>query len=152
MDGADASTGPRGKQCLGNHRHVDDDSVSLLHSLLLEQLGHPASIFVGLPQSPLLLLVDHIRHPDECSFVGLGWQVAVKHVVGDIDCAVGEPASEGRVLGQEDGLGELEPADLLRLLLPKLFPEGGGARPAKGFFVRVLIHQIKFIKGGSPPT
>ena len=79
----------------------------------------------------------------------MGRQIAVKHVVSDIDLAIRVPASEREVICQKYGFGKLEPCNLLGLLGPKLFSKLWGACFSKGFFVRVLIHQIKFIKGGT---
>lgn len=146
MYGANASAGPGGKQSFRNHRHVDNDSVSLLNSLIFQQLSHFTGIFVSLPQSPLLMLVHHIWNPDESSFVCVGGQVAVEHVVSNIDFSIGVPAGERRVCGVEDGFGEIEPTHLFGLLLPKLFSGLCRACFMVGFLVGVLIHQIKIVK------
>jgi hypothetical protein len=53
----------------------------------------------------------------------MGREIAVKHVVSDIDFTIGIPACEGKVLWQKYGFGELEPSDLFGLLCPKLFSE-----------------------------
>lgn len=60
MDGSDPSTSPRSEQSLGNHRQVDDYAVALDHSLTFEEGSHLAGFLVGLTQSPLPSLVDHV--------------------------------------------------------------------------------------------
>lgn len=70
-------------------------------------------------------------------------EVAVEHVVGDVDSSVGEPAGEGRILVIQDGLGEIEPLDLSSLFFPEFFSVFRRTSPSEGFFVRVLCHTIK---------
>ena len=78
MDGSNARTSPSSKQGLRYHRHVDDNSVSLLYALSLEEKRHFAGFLVGLNQGPLALLVDHVGDPDESALVSVGGEVAVE--------------------------------------------------------------------------
>lgn len=91
------------------------------------------------------MLVDHVGDPNHSSFVCMEGQETVKHVVSDVDLPVGKPASEGRVFGIEDGLGESVPVDFLGLLLPELLAEVWGGSFSKGLFVGVLSHDMKII-------
>lgn len=91
------------------------------------------------------MLVDHVGDPNDCSFVCVGRQKSIKHVVGDVDLSVEEPAGEGRVLGIEDSLGEGEPFHLLGLFLPESFSKLGRSCSFKGLIVGVLCHEIKII-------
>lgn len=71
MDGPDPGAGVGGKEGFRDHGHVDDDPVSFLHSIIFKQVRHFACLFVDLAQSPLSSLVDHVRDPDQCTFVGM---------------------------------------------------------------------------------
>jgi hypothetical protein len=91
------------------------------------------------------MLVNHVGGPNDCSFVGVGWEKSVKHVVGDVDLSVEEPTSEGRVLGIKDSFGEGEPFHFLGLFLPESFSELWGSSSSKCLIVGVLCHEIKII-------
>jgi hypothetical protein len=143
MNGSDTRTGPGGKEGFRDHRHVDDDSVSLAHTSLPEEEGHFACFLISLSEIPLFGFVNHVGDPNQSSFVGMGRQVAVKYVVGDVDFAIGKPSGEGWLFGFEDGFGELEPLDLLCLLLPELLAQIRRSGSSISCFVSVLCHQYK---------
>jgi hypothetical protein len=140
MDGPDARTGPGREEGLRDHRHVDNDSVSLLHSSGFQQQSHAANGFVGLAKRPSPFFIEHVGDPYQGLLISMGGEVAVEHVVGDVGDSVREPPGEGRVVGVEDGLGEGEPLHLPRLLLPVTLPQLGGTRATEGLFVSVLSH------------
>lgn len=140
MDGPDACASPGCEEGLRDHRHVDNDSVALLHSSGFQQEAHAADGLVGLAKGPGAFLVEHVGDPNQGLFVGVDGEVAVEHVVGDVGDSVGEPPREGRVMGVEDGLGEGEPLHFPRLLLPVTLPQLGRTRATVGLFVSVLSH------------
>ncbi len=121
--------------------HVDDDSIPFLNSIRFEKVRHFADLLEGLAESPDFLLVDHVGDPDQCFFVCVLGEVAVEHVIVDVDGSVGEPAGEGRVLGVEDGFGEGEPLDLLCLFFPELFSEGGRSGSSASLLIGILTHE-----------
>lgn len=122
MDGSDACASPGCEEGLRDHRHVDNDSVALLHSSGFQQDAHAADGLVGLTKSPGAFLVEHIGNPNQSLLVGVGGEVAVKHVVGDVGDSVGVPPGKGRVVGVENSLGEGEPFHFSCLLLPVTLP------------------------------
>lgn len=149
MNGSYPGASPRSEQGFWDHRHVDDNSVSLANSLSFQKIRHLTSLFVGLAKSPFGSLVHHVRDPYDGSFVGMGGQEAVEHVVGDIDLAIWIPSGERRVVGVEDCFGEGHPLDLLGLLFPELLAFLGRSCSSVLQFVGVLRHQNQVHKGGA---
>lgn len=141
MDGSEAGAGPGREERLWDHRHVDDDSVSFLNSARFQHERHFAGGFVGLAQRPGALLVDHVGHPDQSLLVCVGRQVAVKHVVGNVDFPIGVPFSEGRLVSVEDGGRLFEPSHMVGLFSPILLSQLGAGSPSEGLFVSVLSHK-----------
>ena len=141
MDGSEAGTGPGREERLRNHRHVDDHSISFLDSARFQHERHFAGGFVGLAQRPGALLVDHIGHPDQGLLVGVGREVAVEHVVGNVDFPIGVPFCEFWLVRVEDGGRLFEPSHVTGLFGPVLLSQLGAGSPAEGLFVRVLSHK-----------
>jgi len=140
MDGSYPSTGVGGEEGFGDHGHIDDDPISFFNSVIFEQVRHFTCLFVDLAQSPLGRLVDHVRDPNQGTFVGVFGQEAVHHVVDDIDLPVVVPAGEGGVVGVKYIFGEGEPVDLFCLFLPKLFSELWGVGSFALFLIEILRH------------
>lgn len=141
MDGSEAGAGPGREERLRDHRHVDDHSVSFLNSARFQHERHFAGGFVSLAQRPCELLVDHVGDPDQGLLVGVGREVAVEHVVGNVDFPIGVPFSEGRLVRVEDGGRLFEPSHVAGLFGPVLLPQLGTGSPAEGLFVSVLSHK-----------
>ncbi len=123
MDGADARAGEHGIGRFGNHRHVDGDAVTLLHTMLLQHVRQSADIIVKLVVGDLLVDIGIVAFPDDRRALAMRLQMPVDTVVGDVGQAVLEPLDrhpplEGRVL--DLGIG-LEPVDPPAVLVPELF-------------------------------
>ena len=113
-----------------------------MDALLSEKNAHPAHIFVHFPEGEDLFLFDHVGDPDEGLLVGLGVEVAIDHVVVDVDESICEPSVEGGVGGIENGFGEAEPVNVGGFFLPEEFAGFGGGCPPVGLSINGLISLI----------
>lgn len=67
---------------------------------------------------------------------------AIKHVVGDVDGAIGVPSCKGRVRVIEYSFGEGEPLDLLSLFFPIFFSKFWSGGSFEVYLVGVLCYHI----------
>jgi hypothetical protein len=93
--------------------------------------------------------MDHVGDPDEASPVCLHLEVAIEHVVGDVELPISKPPVERRTGGVKDGIGEPGPRNALGLISPELFPRVGIGCSLPSNVVRVvsriLVHSPKNI-------
>ena len=87
----DAGAGQHGVGGLGNHGHVDTDTVALAHPALLEHVGQFADVFLQFRIGDVLAGGGIVALPDEGGLAGSLRQVPVDAVVADIELAAREP-------------------------------------------------------------
>jgi hypothetical protein len=122
MHRADARARQHGVGRLRDHRHVDGDPVTLLHTIRLHHVRKPADLLVELLVGDLLVVIRVVAFPDDRCLVATLLQVPVNAVVANVGDAVFEPldrhlAAEAGVLDLLEGL---EPVDALAVLGPEL--------------------------------
>mmetsp|Transcript_19088 Transcript_19088/g.42191 ORF Transcript_19088/g.42191 Transcript_19088/m.42191 type:complete len:271 (-) Transcript_19088:29-841(-) len=122
MDRPDASARQHGIDSLGNHRHVDNHSVSKLHTKTHQDPGELGHMGLQLLVGDLLLGVGHRAVVDQSSLVSSGGHVTVNQIVAHRELAPGEPLVEG-LSGVVHclGVGNL-PVDALCGLSPESIP------------------------------
>ena len=104
---------------LGDHRHVDDDAVALVHAEAAQHAGEARRLVEQFAVGVGALRVGHRRVVDQRGLVAAaGLDVAVQRVGAGVEFPVGEPAVERRVRVVED---------LLRL--PRPGHRAGGVGP-----------------------
>ena len=91
MHGPDAGTGEHGVGGLGNHRHIDTDTIALLHTARLQQVGQAANLLVQLGIGDVLAVGGVVTLPDDGGLVRPRGQVPVDTVDGHVQFAVGKP-------------------------------------------------------------
>lgn len=94
MNSTNSGTSPGGEKSLRSHWHVDDDSISLSNSMLSEKDTHFTHVLIDLSESESFFFLDHVRNPDKSLLVRMLFQVAIEHVVCDVNLAVWVPAGE----------------------------------------------------------
>mmetsp|Transcript_59217 Transcript_59217/g.127571 ORF Transcript_59217/g.127571 Transcript_59217/m.127571 type:complete len:271 (+) Transcript_59217:1009-1821(+) len=122
VDSPDARAGQHGVDSLGNHRHVDNHSVSKLHTKTHQDPGELGHVGLQLLVGDLLLGVGHRAIVDQGSLVSSGGHVTVNQIVAHRELAPGEPLVEG-LSGVVHclGVGNL-PVDALCGLSPESIP------------------------------
>ncbi len=120
MDCADSRAGQHRIGRLRDHRHVQDDTVTLAHAQVLQDVGKLADAGVQLPVGDVLRLVTGlVRLPDDRSLVTARGQMAVDAVGRDVQRAVLVPADvdvsggEGGVLDGRVGPYPVQPPPVL---------------------------------------
>ena len=101
MDRADAGAGQHRDHGLRSHGHVDDDTVALVHTEGLQTIGELAYATMQFRVADVAGLAV-IGFKNDGSLVGLGLEMAVEAVVGNIHLAVVEPAIERRLALVQD--------------------------------------------------
>ena len=122
MNSADSGTSPCSKKGLGDHWHVNDNSISFLDAMTSVQNAHLTHVLIHLPESINFLLVDHVRDPDQGLLISMFSQVTVDHVVSYVDLSISEPSSKFRFRIVQNFGWEFEPTNFFCLLLPVSFP------------------------------
>lgn len=89
------------------------------------------------------MFLDHIWNPDNCLFVGVSREVAIKHVVSDVDFSVRVPTGKGRILVIKNSIGKIKPLYLSGLFFPELFSKLRSRSPSECLLVLVFFHTIK---------
>jgi hypothetical protein len=101
MNHADASTGLHCHHGFNAHRHVDNDTLAFFYAERLEPVGEPAyaamKISVG-GEGDLAV----IRLENNGNLVGLGGQMPVEAIEGNIQLTVIKPFEEGMVAFVKD--------------------------------------------------
>ncbi len=123
MDGADARTGQHGIGGFGDHRQVDDDTVTFAHAHILKDVGHAADtavqVFIG---DVLGGFVGIIGFKDDRGLIATGLQMAVDTVGGDVQVTVFEPFDVNVAGGKRDvldlGVG-LDPVQTFTMFTPE---------------------------------
>lgn len=105
-----------------NHRHVNRDTVTFHHAVLLQHIGEAANVFVQFAIGDLLVEGRVVALPDNRYLVAVVSQMPVDAIVGDIGLAVFKPldrnvAIKGRVFYLRIGL---RPFNWLSVLSPEL--------------------------------
>ena len=86
MDGSHASTGQHGIGQLGNHGHVDAHTVAFAYTQICEHVGHTAHFIVQLAvRNMFCIFMGFVGLPNDGSFVGLIFQMAVDAVFRDVE-------------------------------------------------------------------
>jgi hypothetical protein len=122
VDGTDTDNGQQCDECLGDHGHVDGDGVSLLDSLLLQDVGELGDLSQKLTVGDGASLGGLIGLVDDGGAVGVLESVSVDGVVTGVQASLKEPADisvlERSVL---DGLeGDVPGEELAGLVTPEL--------------------------------
>jgi hypothetical protein len=66
VNGTDAGTGQHGKCRFGNHGHVDQHAVALLHTQILEHSGHSLHLGMQFTEGVHLLYIGLGGNKDQC--------------------------------------------------------------------------------------
>ncbi len=98
VDGTDACTGQHRESGLGNHGHVDQHAIALLHALLEQHRRHALHFDVQLPEAVGALGVRFGGHVDQRVLVCAVFQVPVHRVVAQVGQPALEPVRERRVV------------------------------------------------------
>ena len=104
---------------LGDHRHVDDDAVAVVHAEIAQRAGEPRDLLAQLGVREDGDRLGHRAVMDQRGLVrapSVG--VAVERVVARVQLTAGEPAVERRGVRVEHACGRGEP-----------FDRGGGLTP-----------------------
>ena len=93
----DTGAGHHGKSRFGNHGHVDQDSVTLLHTQVFQHSGHALHLGMQLAERVNLLDIGLGRNKDQRRLIGPVLQVPVNRVVAQIGRATDKPLGKRRV-------------------------------------------------------
>ena len=93
MDSTNAGTGKEGDGSLGNHGQVDNDSVTLLDTELLEHVGSLRNSALELNIGDLLVLVGLVCLVDDGDPVGVLVRPSVNAVVRGVQLTLAEPSN-----------------------------------------------------------
>ena len=139
MHGADAGTGQHGHGRFYHHRHIEADHVAFFHALGFQYVGKAAHLLVQLAIRYFLVVFRAVAFPDDGYFIGLGGQMTIDTVGGQVKSTVFKPLDAdvaGIVRGVLDlGIG-FDPVDALALLTPEFI------RVLDGFLIHALIARI----------
>ena len=91
MNSTDAGTGEHRHDCLGDHRHVDGDPITLLDASIFEGVGKAVYIGMQFTVGDLFVLGGVVTLPEDGGLVATTFKMAVQTVVGDIQFATLEP-------------------------------------------------------------
>ena len=123
MHSTDAGAGEHADGRLGNHRHVDRDTITFLYANRLQNIGKSADALMQFGVADSEIDVGIVAFPDNGGLVGFIRQVTVHAVVTDVELAVFVPTNMQVVARERDvlDLGErFAPVDDLRLLGPEI--------------------------------
>ena len=90
MHGADTGTGLHGHHRLGNHRHVNDDTVTAHHAERLQTIGQTTDLGMQLPVAQALH-VTRLALEDYRRLMATARQVYVEAIPGDVQLPVRKP-------------------------------------------------------------
>jgi hypothetical protein len=120
MHRAEPGAGEHRHHRFRNHRHVDDDPVTLAHALRRDHAGDRRHAIAQLAIGEALLRAGDRRIVDQRRLLGAAAiDVAVERVVAGIELAALEPAVERRIGRIEHLVPALRPVDRLGLLGPE---------------------------------
>ncbi len=116
---ADASTSQHRKYRFGNHRHIDQDPITLADTVRLHDRGHAIDFRMQLAERVSFFGPGFGRDGNQCGLCCACRQVAIDRVMTQIGLTVDKPAREWRP-GIIKCFGErLMPVDTLRLVSPE---------------------------------
>ena len=147
MQGPDAHARQHGKGGLGNHGHVDQNPVALLHAQALQGGGHALHFCVQFCVAVAALSVCFGGDGNQCWLVRPGFQVPVYRVVAQVGGAAHKPLGKRRVAVVADLLGRGVPFNERRLLAPE------GIAVVDGVAVKVSVAGhwfVSFISRSGP--
>jgi len=136
VDGADARAGEDGEGRFGDHRHVDQHAVALLHAERLHDRRHAHHLGLQFGETVDFLLVGFGRDEDQRAVIGAFGGMAVHRIVAEIGLATREPLDERRLAVVTNGLRRRLPVNQLRLLAPEPIAIFDGATVK----IRILTH------------
>ena len=98
MDCAEAGAGEHGHGRLGDHRHVDDDSIALGHALVRQCASEAGDLIEEFCVCDRTDGVRDRRVVDDGGLIAAAVRdMAVDRVEADVELAVGEPAIDRRI-------------------------------------------------------
>ena len=136
-----SGTCPNCKECLGDHRHIYDNSITFLNFMIFQDDGHPTYIFINFLESPNLFLIDHIWNPNKSLLACKFREITINHIVNDIDFSIWIPPIKWWVWGVKYSFWELEPLNFLGFLLPKSL---SGFRVGSPFKSNIILIWLIF--------
>ncbi len=139
MDGPQACTGQHGKGGLGDHGHVNQDPIALLHALGHQDRGHALHLGVQLAKAVGLLDVGFGGDKDQRVLVGAVFEVPVHRVVAQVGQATLKPAGKRRVVVVADPVKRFVPIDELGLFGPEGIAVFDGAAVEVGVGLAVVL-------------
>ena len=119
MDGPDTCGGQHRKHGLGNHRHVDQHPVALLHTQRQQSGGHPLHFGVYVAEGVGFFGAGFGGDGNQRRLVTPCGEVAVHRVVAQVGGAADKPARKRRVAVVAHLLGRRFPVDTLGLFGPE---------------------------------
>ena len=92
VDGTDARTGQHGEGRLGNHRHIDTDTVALADPLCPQRIRESTDLNLEFLIGKRLAVSGVISLPDNRGVMCALWQMPVYAVHRDVQLGVDKPA------------------------------------------------------------
>ena len=124
MNGPNTGTGQHGKGGLGNHGHVNQDTVALLHAQVFQHCGHTLHFGMQLAERINHLLVGLGGHKNQRGLVSPVFQVPIHRVVTQVGHTAHKPLGKRRVAVVANLLRLNLPVDQLGLFAPKTVTVG----------------------------
>ena len=127
VNGSNACASQHGEGCLGNHGHVNQNPVTLLHAQLLQGSRHALHFSVQLCEGVDLLGIGLGRYSNQCGLVSAVLEVTVNGVVTQIGGATHKPPCKRRIAVVANLLWRGLPVNALGFFGPKTVPIINGA-------------------------
>jgi hypothetical protein len=140
VDSSETSASEEGDGSLWNHRKVDSNSVSLLYSKALENIGSLADFTEEFLVGELDVLSGFIRFPNDGSLVGVLVSPSINTVVRDVQSSFREPLHIAvfERTSHYSGVGTVPVEVLLGHLVPEL----------SGMIDTLLVHSFVLFSVG----
>ena len=126
MDGPDAHAGQHGKRGLGNHGHVDQNTVALLYAKLQQASRHALHLTVQFGKGVGFFLAGLGGNEHQRRLVRAVLQMPVHRVVAQVGGTAHVPFGKRRLAVIANGLWRGLPVNQICLLTPKFGRLGDG--------------------------
>ena len=119
MHRANPRAGQHGHGRLGDHRHIDDHAVALLHPHLAQQASQPCDLIAQLLEGETGLMIGNGRVVDQRQLLAASqFYLVIQRQITAVELSVGEPAMGAVGHGLQRLFGRVIPGHLPRLLGP----------------------------------
>ena len=123
MDGSDPGAGQHRDQRLGDHGHVENDPVALLHTRLAQDAGQGRNLMQKIRVGVYALLPGDGAIVDDSGLAAAAFHMPVYAIICRIGDATCEPASINALAGVQDALGLLDSSRSHGQLPPRNLPD-----------------------------